>query len=227
MTLDTRVYLTGPIDGETAFTLALQAICDAAGRSNAPSTTWIERIAKGDIPKWAQDRMGAKLGDGTELDEAWLARQAHTRDAIYSTLGQGLPAITDVTFNADGTPLATEDVWSDDDPEDRYIIQRACRVELSWDTAYSYRDSINHGCSALHAHALTLLASRLPDGVTVRWRNEYSGDIYDGVTPESLRDFCGNGVEADAWFQTVALPAIAAGASRTSIVREARREVRL
>jgi hypothetical protein len=189
MTLNTHVWLHGPIHGEVAFTLALQAILDAADRGAELDAVRVEYDDNG----------------------GWSSRC--TGHDLLQTVPQGLPAWTCCWYRHDGSPVATDDRleqfdarWhSEEDPPG--IEQRKCQVEISWDTAYGYSER-GIGCTELHARALVLLHSWLPEGVTLTWQNEFSGEIFDGLT--GLEGFLGDGAKANDWYRNVAAPAIAA-----------------
>lgn len=207
MTLHTRVYLDGPIDGEAAFKLALAAVCTAAGRASDIEGAKIDRQAEGDLPDWVKSiEPGSTNKQGFTYTPEWIEMQRATRASISTVPGQGLPAWTDCFYMTDGSPLAAEDIY-EGEGEDRYLDQRACHLSVSWDTGYSYSDG-GIDCSTLHARAIVLLHSWLPDGVKLRWVNEYSGDEYEGL--DGLETLTAAGVEAGEWFRNVALPAIAA-----------------
>jgi hypothetical protein len=204
MTLHTRVYLDGPVSGQEAFDLALHAILIAAGRDGEFTSARIERRAANVPHPYAVKN----FGDNPERLAAWT----EDHDFIGTEIGQGLPGITNCKFHADGTPLAATDQWVDDDADgEGYVTQRACTVEVSWDTAYSYSDN-GLSCSQLHGLAIVTLHESLPDGVTMRWVNEYNGDEHAGIS--GIDTFIGDGTSAESWFRTTVLPIIEAEARR-------------
>lgn len=152
MTLNTVIYLDGPIGGRLAFDLALASICEAAGRAGDEKTAVIR-----------------------DSEAKWLPLNAA---GFHTVLGQGLPAITDCTYCPDG-PLRPEDVVTVED-EDEYI-ERRCTLQLSWDTGYGYRDDQGQDCEMLHHAALRLLESRLPHGVALRWVDECTFEEHKGA----------------------------------------------
>jgi len=174
MTLDTRVWVHGPIHGRDLFKLALKSILHAADR----------------------------------LDEVHTVELVEREGSIHTRIGQGLPAIVEVSFNEDGSPLALEDTYDDEEPE--WVVQRKCQAQLSWDTGYGYHDERCATAAVLHSFALATLAQLLPEGVTLSWENEFDGTIHQGVNTDDLTAFCGSGIEAVTWFETVAKPAIEA-----------------
>ncbi len=171
MTLNTKIWLTGAIDGEAAFGLALQAIL-VAGRSTKPADgvkRWV--TPAGQLPGW--------LPTDTATDPALLRELfACDVDTIATTLGQGLPAAVQCLYHTDGSAVKVADTGT------------ACQAELSWDTSYSYAKG-TYGCADLHAAALCHLASLLPDGVGLSWKNEYTGDLHEGVEFADLLGLAG------------------------------------
>lgn len=194
MTLNTKILLDGPISGQAAFDLGLKALLLAAGRQDEFATVLVERTAAGQMPEWG-------------ILESHRARN----DKIETQVGQGLPGIVECEFLSDGSPLATEDIYEEEDLGDgdveRYLTTRACGVRLSWDTGYAYRDR-GLDCTKLHALALIDLHESLPEGVTMRWVNEYSDEMHSGI--EGIEGFLGHGDSAQQWFSNVVLPMIEA-----------------
>ncbi|MBF4603724.1 hypothetical protein [Curtobacterium sp. VKM Ac-2884] len=82
-------------------------------------------------------------------------------------------------------------------------------VDLTFDTAYSFRDDRGRGCADLHADYIVRTAAHAAElGVQIAWNNEFTGQWHDGI--DGLDQFAGNGVDAQRWFFGTALPAIAA-----------------
>lgn len=192
MTLDTRITLDGPITGPEAFDLALGALLDAANRGAERTTAQIERNSRGSVATWLKP-------DATEEQ---VERWRRTTDQITTVIGQGLPGIVEAEY-IEGGRLPE---WRDEDEPER-VLRTECSVALSWDTAYSYSEG-GLDCTSLHASALLHLKESLPEGVTMRWQNEYTGRWHGGVEPEDLRDFLGGGDSAQAWFLNVVVPFI-------------------
>lgn len=173
MTLNTHIYLTGPIGARQAFETATSVILKTAGREG--------ETAKVDPPRESWD------GPGVEL--------------LSTVPGQGLPAWVMCHYRKDG-PLAPVDQYDDDDDyeEEPYLIRPACDLELSWDTAYGYKDN-GLSCTQLHVLALIELRRVLPAEVAMKWKNEYSGKI--NAELEGFEDFLGAGREAGSWFESI------------------------
>lgn len=135
---------------------------------------------------------------------------------ISNEIGQGLPAILDIKYRPNG-PLRTpeqsaehEDYCAEDC--DRTYHDRACWLDVDFDTAYSARFSGGMGCGDLHA-ALVAEVGKWLDERDVRWewRNEFTSEVHGGDDKyERLIDLCSGGFAATAWFRTTVLPAIAA-----------------
>jgi hypothetical protein len=201
VTLNTQIWLHGPIHGRTAFNLSLTALLTAANRADQIATAQISEQRAGEVPDWVLDRDPAPT---QEQIDYWR----HDYDKIGTVLGQGLPGIVDCEYRDGGSPLATEDVYEDEDEgEEPYITQRKSQVELSWDTAYGYNEN-GLSCSMLHAKALILLYESLPDRITLTWQNEYTGDIFEGLN--GLDRLLDNGDKAADWFENLVKPALEA-----------------
>lgn len=134
---------------------------------------------------------------------------------ISNDIGQGLPAILDITYRQN-EPLITPEMaaahtkWCEDDCTDERHDE-PCWLDIDFDTAYGYK-SKGMGCGDLHA-ALVSDVGQWLDKRKVRWswRNEFTGEIHGGEDRyERLVDLLSGGFEATAWFQTTALPAILA-----------------
>jgi hypothetical protein len=82
-------------------------------------------------------------------------------------------------------------------------------IEVTFDTAYSYRGDNGEGCSDLHARIVTALGQWLDaKGLPWKWQNEYSGEWFDRY--DGLAEFgdAHRATGADAWFRSQVLPAI-------------------
>jgi hypothetical protein len=81
--------------------------------------------------------------------------------------------------------------------------------DVTFDTAYSYRDEEGRGCGALHASLVARLGMWLDErGIRWAWQNEFTGEIHVGDRYEHLFDLIGTGDEARAWFTEIVRPAI-------------------
>lgn len=170
------------------------------------------------------DRVPPQLADQqVSVDkETWRGNGAR---CMRNEIGQGLPAILDVTYRPGG-PLTTEEqskeCTEDCDPadkdldpdEERYHYHpRACYADIDFDTAYGYRGSQGRGCGDLHAVLVSEVGKWLDErGVRWEWKNEYNGEVHGGDDRYArLIDLVSSGFEASAWFRATVLPAIAAG----------------
>lgn len=138
------------------------------------------------------------------------------RRRIANRIGQGLPGILDIEYRA-GAPLYTPEEAAECEtycePDcNREHYYRACWLNIDLDTAYSSKFEGGMGCGDLHALFVSEVGQWLDKrGVQWEWRNEYSGEIHGGEDKyERLVDLVSGGFEANAWFRTSVLPAIAA-----------------
>lgn len=129
---------------------------------------------------------------------------------IGNAPGQGLCALLDVYYRP-GSPLRATDngcEWycdpgCDDDEHDN----PACWLEVSFDTAYGYRDEQGRGCGDLHASLIAQLGQWLDDsGVRWSWMNDSHCETWTGY--DHLVDLCEAGAAASNWFRTTVMPAI-------------------
>lgn len=184
MTLATEVFLSGDIDGREVFAYA-QHLLALYDKQKRPASEQKTRAFEGP-------------------DSEGVAQ-------LSNRIGQGLPAILDVKFRTDGSPLRAEDIPETEGSDWEYP---KCSVEVRFDTGYGYSDSLG-GCSHLHARFICALQ----DWVTERdgslaWRNEYTGDVHQGL--DGISEFIGDGNKAADWFATEALPAIVADIAQRS-----------
>lgn len=188
MTLDTRIYVHTPVDVHELFREGqrLLHLCylDEGSEDRTPERQRFRDEESG----W-----GRYVG-------AW---------SIFNEIGQGLPAILDVTYRPDAPLKATAaecDRWCSD-PCDRESPHRPAHwCEISLDTAYSYSTAIG-SCTDLHVVLIRAFAQWLDArGASFSWQNEYTGEIHDGLS--GLEDFASDGRKADAWFRDTVVPAI-------------------
>lgn len=169
-----------------------------------------------------RELLGLKDEQGT-----WYDRQG-TTGRIGNDLGQGYPAILDVSYGL-GVPLYTPEQaaehenWcnlpgneyydaGDPDCDGSHGTRQACWTMVGFDTGYGYHDDRGFSCGDLHAEYIGKLGQWL-DGQGIRWtwRNEYSGEVHGGDDRYArLVDLGINGFEASAWFRATVLPAIEA-----------------
>jgi len=152
------------------------------------------------------EQLGSWRKDGPPPGAPWR---------IGNEIAQGLPALLDIYYRPDG-PLRASDGdchWFCDPDCDEDDDTRACWLEVSFDTAYGYRDEQGRGCGDLHASLVAQLGLWLDErGVRWLWRNEFTGEIHSGY--DRLTDLCTDGAQATAWFRTSVLPAIEREAGR-------------
>jgi hypothetical protein len=189
MTLDTRIYVLDQIRHKDVFAKCGQLI------GATESTEFVDGPMKLSDEWWVWNRPGQGLC--ALLDVRYrpgvalrTVEQATEHDDLYCNLpgGEFFDADEPVCDGADHKPAA----W----------------LEVSFDTAYGYRDEQGRGCGDLHASLVSQLGQWLDERV-VRWlwQNEFTGEIHSGYG--RLIDLCSGGFEAAAWFQTTVAPAIA------------------
>mgnify|MGYP007010739939 CR=1 FL=1 len=193
MTLNTRIYVLDPIKPKEIFVRCNQLI----------GATEATRFSDEQLKTW---RDGVAL---VEPSNPWN---------IGNGLGQGLCALLNIYYRPDAPLRATvqscnyycdsdcADIHDEDDGPAHWL-------QVSFDTAYGYRDDEGRGCGDLHASLVSQLGQWLDErGIRWMWENEFTGEIHSGY--ERLIDLCSGGFEASAWFRTTVLPAITSDASR-------------
>ncbi len=182
----------------------------------------LDEVDLGQLFRFCQERL-------TEYDDRTPKQQPEQQEtadgeswqgggvrSLRNVLGQGLPAILDITYRPGGPLWTAEDAatcTSDCDPsEDYHYHPRACWFDVDLDTAYGYRDVRGWGCGDLHAMLVAEVGKWLDErGVRWEWRNEFTGEVHGGDQRyERLIERVSGGFEAGAWFRTSVLSAIAA-----------------
>lgn len=200
MTLNTSIYVVGEIDAHDAYTKANALLLDylkLEGKAPPAQITFYDKQRE----RW------------DSASKTWVPGDEW---AIGNQIDQGLPALLDVEYKPHG-PLRTQaesDECEDycDADCDKLHHDPPCWVEVSYDTAYSYRSSLG-GCGDLHARLVHDFGRWLEEqGVSEwGWRNEFTGEKflepYDRYA--QLRQLITGGSEAQDWFRTKVLPAIA------------------
>lgn len=204
MTLDTRVYVLDEINYKDVWIKCNQLIGATENTKFTDEQTKTYRAGKGVV----------------EPGNPWW---------IWNTPGQGLCALLDMHYrpfapyrSAEQAAAHDEDIcnlpgvsWydSDEGPCDGTWHRPACWLEISFDTAYGYRDEQGRGCGDLHASIVAELGKWLDErGIRWLWKNEYSGEIHSGY--EALNELCSSGAQASAWYHSTVLPAIASRIAR-------------
>ena len=186
MTLDTRVYVLDQVDHRELFAKCGQLIGSHEG------------IAFTD----EQDKTWSKGVGAAEPGNPWT---------IGNKVGQGLCALLDVAYRP-ACPLRAagqhKEWCEEDDGCEGGSYCTPCWSEVSFDTAYSYREG-GEGCGDLHARLVAELGQWLDaKGIRWQWKNEFTGDIFDRY--DGLTELGSGGAEASDWFRNIAAPAIAA-----------------
>jgi hypothetical protein len=174
MTLDTRVLITTPVAAKALWDDILEIVAE---RHTSPVQVRTKDARDYEVPEGITDGI-----------------------TTQTTIGQGLPAWTRMTYRVSGEPFPsyTQDPDDYDDPK----TFPASYANISFDTSYGYRDPFG-GCATLHARFLVHLHQK---GYTFAWVNEFTGELYEGL--DGLEKFMDGGAEAEEWFQTVVLPVI-------------------
>lgn len=212
MTLDTRVLIEDPIDPEEVFNfmrglLRLKQTVEEYTRNpdmpftHEPSPNW-----NSETKTWEKDPEGEwsysnQCGQGLV---AWLI-------VYYNKSG---PHKTQAEYEAHNEDCHLPGVeWYDereDDCDGEHNYRRPRWVTVSFDTAYGYTGPNGQGCGDLHAEFVAKLGQFLDHkGVRWIWENEFTGEFHRGY--DRLSDLGRGGEGASEWFQSVVLPAIAAG----------------
>jgi len=176
MTLSTNVYILDKVDPQEVFDYCNNHLLHAKN----PKTSILD-------PKWEKDE------DVTGLE---------------NEPGQGIPAWLITKFRKSGEMLYPKDLTQNEyfgeDEESAWgsrLYVPACYMDLDFDTSYSYRSALGD-CNALHAFFILSLYNWLKGkGVRIKWKNEYTGEIFDGL--DGLSEFFHAGSEAQEWFRTV------------------------
>lgn len=204
MTMNTRVHIAKPVSPEGLFLHVLRIL--EADPSFVPAWT---RPAD-DRDPWRPSPGPLRLGkatfkharkgepifkaDGTPFVHAKTGEQfTEDENELRTTLGQGLAAIWEVTYAADG-PLEWPGRWDDEDDEPDPDYGNTVEplpihlVSANFDTAYGYRTPNGANCEDLHAFLLDEIRAYLEsvgceDWV---WHHEEKG-TWHGPTEIALR----------------------------------------
>lgn len=192
MTLDTRVQVRGQIDYREVWLKCNQLIGAHEGI----------KFTDEPVPEWKDGERKSGPEDGE-----WF---------IWNDLGQGLCALLDIHYRKDAPLVAPGQHGSYCDGEADGCSEPCgipCWLEISFDTAYSYRGENDEGCGDLHARLVALLGRWLDSkGIRWSWTNEFTGDTHWGF--EGLTELGGGGAKASTWFREIVAPALGiAGAS--------------
>jgi hypothetical protein len=197
MTLSTNLYVLDPVDVPELFRFVQGLLTKYDDRPEGERQTPEQQVSHDDESTWR--------GPGVR--------------SLRNELGQGLPAILDITYRADG-PLTTEEQGAtcgeycepggSDDGSDYHDHPTVCFADLDLDTAYGYRDSRGWGCGDLHAAMLAEIGQWLDERkIRWSWRNEFTGEVHgDDDRYPQLVELGRGGAEASDWFRGMVLPAI-------------------
>ena len=149
-------------------------------------------------------------------EQIWHARDGWREDGTKryaNELGQGLPAIFDVTYREGGPVRAESQIDCNEDCEEdcsKNYHPRAHWLAINFDTAYGYRDKRGWGCGTLHAVLVARIGGWLDaKGVRWEWTNEFTGETHGGDQRYAkLMELGLGGAEAESWFRNIVMPAI-------------------
>lgn len=192
MTLNTKIYLHAQVDIPEFFEFCQRALLAFDGNARS-----LEAVI------WSDE-------DSYWNDGSW---------ARANQLGQGLPAILDLTYRPDAPLLTVEqseqhnDYCNDDGDCDGSSHTPPNWATVSLDTAYGYSDPHRGwGCGDLHAALIRLFGDYLDKhAVHFSWENEFTGEVHDGYN--NLDDLGAQGANAGEWFRGTVLPMIEAQAA--------------
>jgi hypothetical protein len=146
------------------------------------------------------DVMSIVAPDKTPIVKDEAGRWGENTDACrtrQTQCGQGLDAWTSMTYKENITEQFPVEHY-----EDSIESRPAHYIHIDFDTSYGFKSEIG-SCSELHA---SYIISLVKMGYQLLWMNEYTGDIYYGIT--GIESLLSNGVEAMEWFNNLVVPAI-------------------
>ncbi len=144
-------------------------------------------------PQWSESESD-RYGDGT----VWRSNEP----------GQGFSAWLLMHYKRDGGQVPAEVCVADCDQPCTYQHPPAWSLEVNFDTAYGYSDSMG-GCGDLHARLVFALGQWLDErDVDWSWRNEFTGEVHHRYA--GLDALGSGGRQAQEWFVGSVLPAIQA-----------------
>lgn len=145
------------------------------------------------------------LGTNTPITTEGPSKWDNDQEVIHlnNEPGQGLDAWLMAKYRKGGLPLYTEDEY-DSYEDESWMVSPACYMKLDFDTAYGYQDEYG-GCENLHGRYIVALYNwLLEQNVRMKWKNEFTGEIYDGM--DGLESFLAAGDEANEWFRNTVQP---------------------
>lgn len=161
----------------------------------------LDEIDPHKVFKFCNELMGAENPIWTETFDEWTSNPIISLD---NSPGQGFPAWLMSNYRKTGPLYKTDQYDQDDEGSEKYLLTPACYMELSFDTAYGYRDSYG-GCTELHGRYIVALNEWLKlQNVKMAWKNEFDGTIHQGN--DGLEDFFSGGDRANEWFTESVLP---------------------
>lgn len=203
MTLNTEIYVHGEIGALDVFNYLIHQLLefdkdrrdfsdvhteaeeDRYGRTEASAATWTMQTVIGQgLPAWTM--VHYRPGGAYRTDAEALAHDTEICN------------VTESEFYDDTEPVCD---GSRHDP--------ACHLKVEMDTAYGFTGPNGMRCDHLHGVMIARLGALLDErGVPWSWRNEYTGEVHQGT--EGLDGLLRAGEAGNAWFDSVAMPAIQA-----------------
>lgn len=185
MTLDTRIYVHDPVDYREVWLKCNQLIgADERTKfTDEPDPVWEKGERKG----------------GDKNGEWW----------IWNKPGQGLCALLDIRYRKNGPVLGDGQHHRYCEPDEETAHKKCFPhwLEVSFDTAYSFRSDTGEGCGDLHARLVAELGKWLDGkGLHWSWENEFTGQIHQGY--EGLTELSSGGASAASWFRDIVAPAL-------------------
>lgn len=190
MTLNTNIYILDRVDPHEVF-------------------NFCNRLLGADYDVYRSEKVRTPENriEYYESESEWIPPGAVE---LGNRVGQGLPALFQSIYR-ENAPLHTDDYFEYDDFTDdpdgeiyTYFVSPACYMSLSFDTPYGYRNDIG-GASTLHGLYIVELYHWLKEqGVNIKWQNEMTGVISEGLS--GLGEFFNKGDDAEDWFHKDVAP---------------------
>ena len=163
----------------------------------------LDKIDPQEVFQFCNALMDAGDPASTETYDEWESDGIVSLDNAPS---QGLPAWLMSSYRKK-SPLYSKAQYDEDEAGgDSRLLSPACHMEISFDTAYAYRDTFG-GCTELHGRYIVSLHDWLRQRqVRMSWRDPFSGAINDGTA--GLENFFNGGDHASSWFNESVIPLV-------------------
>lgn len=161
----------------------------------------LDEIDPHKVFNFCNELMGVKKPIFTEAYDEW---QQNPVISLDNAPGQGLPAWVMSNYRRKGPLYSMAQYERDSETGKNRLVTPACFMEVSFDTAYGYRDSYG-GSTELHGRYIVALQEWLAKrNVSMCWKNEFTDTIHHGN--EGLEAFFNGGDRANEWFTNSVLP---------------------